>query len=89
MTGVFGEGLSEPHRLAVGVPVQRQVADRLGELLAELLRQWVWRLVRVQSDGNGELRRLIWLEIAEARTGLGPAHGSPGPSSARSSTARA
>ena len=82
-----GELASSRRICAVGVAVQREVADRLRELLHEGLGQRVRAFVRVQPHGHVELRRVVDLDVAEARPGIGAdAHASPA-SSARASIA--
>ena len=82
-----GELGQQPPHLAVGVAVQREVADRRRELLHERLGQRVRAFVRVQPHGHVELRRVVDLDVAEARPGIGAdAHASPA-SSARASIA--
>ena len=68
---VRGEVLAQPGHLAVGVAVQRQVADRARELLAEPLRERVRALVRVEARGDLELRGDVGRHVADARAGRG------------------
>ena len=56
MAVMGGEFLAQPGHLAVGVPVERQVVNDVGEFDREVFREWVRALVRVQTHGDVELR---------------------------------
>ena len=82
-----GDRLAELAHLPVGVAVQGQPADGLGEVVGEPGRQRQGTLVRVQARGDVELRRDVGRDVTEAGARFG-GH-APSASAARASMARA